>query len=207
MKRRLGQLKGWHREVQIRELRLYRLAKAAVPWRRVKEGDLPSGELEFLSKGIVEGNAWGTFMAFSRDWAEKSWQTKPLEKYLPRIGHDDKDELGYDSEDDEDTTESIGLVDQLEEKLRETVSTLTEQAEDKQIELKDSLGELNSDIARLQATQDHQSLLSEETQKELENSLAKLTACVTSLQATQNRQTLLLYVAIGLLVWLLIKIL
>jgi Skp family chaperone for outer membrane proteins len=99
---------------------------------------------------------------------------------------------------------------------------LTEQSKDKQMELKGSLRELSSDIARLQATQDRQSLLleekitdkvsatkkeTEETQTELENSLAKLTAYVTRLQATQNRQTLLLYVAIGLLVWLLIKIL
>ena len=44
-KRRLGQLKGGQRDRQLRELKLYRLARSAVPWKQGKEGYLPSGEL------------------------------------------------------------------------------------------------------------------------------------------------------------------
>jgi len=117
-------------------------------------------------------------MAFLEAWTAYGWYTK--EKYLPRI-------------------EEAGEDDQLEEKLRETVSTLTEQAEDKQIELTNAFGELSRNVARLQA-------VAEETQTGLENCVCKLTVDVSRLQATQDRQNLLLCVVIGLLVWLLIKL-
>ncbi len=88
LKRKLKELKGEHRERQLRELRLYRLAKQSVPWKKRKknkEGYLPTEELEFLSKSVVEGDTWGTFMLFSRAWAEDSWRAKKLEKHLPSI--------------------------------------------------------------------------------------------------------------------------
>jgi len=59
LERRLEDLKGWQRDKQLRELRLYRLAKAAVPWRKGEKGYPPSGELEFLSQVTVEGDTWG----------------------------------------------------------------------------------------------------------------------------------------------------
>ena len=148
LERKLKELNGWHREKQLRELRLYRLAKQAVPWKKDEKGYPPSGELGFLSKSVVEGDTWGTFMSFSRAWPEDSWRTKKLEKHLPCIDEAGEDELGYD---------------------------LQEEAEDKQVEPTDSLRQLTKDVTRLQATQD--------------------------------RQNLLLYVVIGLLVWLLIKLL
>ena len=132
-KRRLGQLKGGQRDRQLRELKLYRLARSAVPWKQGKEGYLPSGELEFLSKEIVEGDTWGTFMAFSSAW-ERNWHSKKLEKHLPRIIEEgDEDELGDDF--------------------------FKEEAEDHQGEPTDILRQLTKDVAALRATQDRQNLL------------------------------------------------
>ena len=119
-----------------------------MPWKQGKEGYLPSGELEFLSKEIVEGDTWGTFMAFSSAW-ERNWHSKKLEKHLPRIIEEgDEDELGDD---------------------------LQEEAEDHQAAPTDILRQLTKDV--------------------------------TALRATQDRQNMLFYVVIGLLVWLLIKLL
>lgn len=145
--RKLKELKGWRREKQLSELRLYRLAKQAVPWKEDEKGYPPSGELAFLSKSIVERDTWGTFISFSKAWPEDTWRTKKLEKHLPRIDEAGEDEVGYD---------------------------LREGAESKHVELTDSIKQLTKDVIRL--------------------------------HATQNRQNLLLYVVIGLLVWLLIKL-
>ena len=49
-------LTGWQRTKQLRELRLYHLAKQAVPWRVAKDGYPPRNELEFLANLSVEGN-------------------------------------------------------------------------------------------------------------------------------------------------------
>ena len=106
--------------------------------------------------------------------------------------------------------------------LTKAVSSLTEQAEDKQIELTDILRELSKDVARLQTQlwDEHLAKLfstttrkadeikkpPDETKKQLEDGLDELTTDVTGLRATQERHSLLLYVVIGLLVWLLIKL-
>ncbi|MGH7795690.1 MAG: hypothetical protein ACREQ2_12520 [Candidatus Binatia bacterium] len=169
--RRLEQLKSGQRETQLRDLNLYQLAKTAVPWKKGEEGYLPSGELEFLSKAVVEGDTWGTFIAYLNVRAKNSPDSRILEKYLTPIDGSGEDEAGQLEDDDE--SERTELLDRIE-KLTETVSSLTEQTQDKQIELTDTLRESRRDVTRLQATQD--------------------------------RQTLLLYVSIGLLVWLLIKL-
>ena len=165
--RRLQELTGWERKKQLRDLNLYRLARQAVPWKKGEDRYLPSGELEFLSKAVVEGDTWGTFVAYSNVRAENSSNSRKLEEYLNQFDDPAKDEAGR--VDDESQGEHTELLDRIE-KLLETVSTRTRERE--------------------------------ETQTELGNSPAG----VTRLQATQDRQTLLLYVVIGLLVWLLIKI-
>jgi hypothetical protein len=105
LERKLKELEGGHRKWQLRELRLYRLAKEAVPWKKSGKAYPPFGELEFLSKLMVEGNTWGTFMAFSKAWAE-SRRTDKLEKRLPRIYEVTEDGLDYETEaDDEDLEE------------------------------------------------------------------------------------------------------
>jgi hypothetical protein len=132
LKRKLKELKGEHRERQLRELRLYRLAKQTVPWKKDEEGYLPSEALEFLSKSVVEGDTWGTFMLFSKAWAEDSWRTKKLETHLPYIYEAGEDQLGSD---------------------------LQQEAEDKQVKRTDSLRQLPKDVTHLQVTQDSQNLL------------------------------------------------
>jgi len=89
MEQKIKELSGWQREKQLRELRLYRLDRQAVPWKTSEKGYPPSGELEFLAKSIVEGDTWATFMAFSAAWEKQ--RCSELEKYLPRIYEIDED--------------------------------------------------------------------------------------------------------------------
>jgi hypothetical protein len=77
-------LTGWQRQKELTELRLYRLAKQAVPWTAGVESDRVSSELKFLAKVILRDDAWGTFMAFSRAWSEKG-QGRNLEEFLPHV--------------------------------------------------------------------------------------------------------------------------
>jgi hypothetical protein len=79
LERRLRELRGWERQRQIRELRLYRLA--ALVSASEDPGTL-ADELKFLACLIVKGDAWATFMEFSRSW-EASPDAKKLERYLP----------------------------------------------------------------------------------------------------------------------------
>jgi len=83
----LSRLRGLHQFAQhefaeLRNLGLYRVASRAV---RIKKGEFfypLKGELEFLSKHVVEDDAWGTFMAFHEAWGigkNIAW----LSEYLP----------------------------------------------------------------------------------------------------------------------------
>ena len=111
LKRKLAKLQGWQRKEELRELRLYRLARRAVPW---KEGDRvypswaegktypPSGELGFLAEHIVPEDTWATFMAFSKEWRQNG-RRKHLESLLPAIGELDEEDL-FDVEMDEADT-------------------------------------------------------------------------------------------------------
>jgi hypothetical protein len=167
----------------------------------------------------VEGDTWGTFIAFSNIQKENSADSHKLNTYLSRIGDPgEADESGQVDDGDED--EHTELLDRIDEKLTETVSTLTEEAQEKQIELTDTLRELSKDVARLQVAQERQNLLLEQKisqavpkltedaeYKQSEDAVSKLTTAVTSLQTIQGRQSLFLYFIIGLLVWLLIRFL
>lgn len=83
----------WSGELEVHEelhqLRLYRLARQAVPVDKGR-GYLPDDELEFLAKHVVEGDTWATFMAFEAQWRSIP-RTNELEKYLPRIDGIDAD--------------------------------------------------------------------------------------------------------------------
>jgi hypothetical protein len=89
--RKLSSLQtGWQRDKELHQLRLYHLARRAVPVKKEDKGYLPDGELEFFAKYVVEGDTWATFMAFEAQW-RSSRQTTALEKYLPRIDGIDAD--------------------------------------------------------------------------------------------------------------------
>jgi len=97
--RKLEQLEGWQRDKELRELKLYRLAVQAVPWKKDEKGHPPSGELAFLQDALVEGDTWATFAAFCKKWDEPSHRTKRLEKHLPKIweaGEQDDESGEYD---------------------------------------------------------------------------------------------------------------
>ena len=187
--RRLEQLKGSKRKQQLRDLNLYQLAKQAVPWQKGETGCLPSEELDFLSKAVVEGDTWRTFIAYSKILAENTPNSWKLEKHLAQFDDPVEDEATgeLDAEDEDKNTE---LLDRIEEKLTETLSSLTQQTDDKHKELTDNLNELEEKLTETVSTKTREA---EETQTALAR---KLTADITRL----------LYVAIGLLVWLLIKL-
>ncbi len=172
--RRLKRIKDWRHEEQLRERRLYRLARQAVPWKNGEEGYPHSGELEFLSKLVVVGNTWGTFMVFSEAWAKYSWRAKKLKKHLPRLDESGDDELGNEQVEEEDIEQPTRLMRRIERKLSNIASTLTTEPEDQQTEREDRLSKLLRDVTRLQVIQD--------------------------------RQNLLLYIVVGLLIWLVIKL-
>lgn len=85
LERKLKWHTGWQREKQILELRLYRLAKLAVPRGKTEEGYPPSDELSFLANAVVRGDTWKTFMAFSEIWKRERRRTENLEGYLPDL--------------------------------------------------------------------------------------------------------------------------
>jgi hypothetical protein len=133
--RRLNKLKTepgdseWVKEHHFRELRLYRLAKRAVPWEKEK-GYGPYGKLAFLSELIVENDTWATFMAFSKAWADDGSRLKELEKYLPRLSEIGEDNLAPEDESDapwadenlKPLTESDSLDDNNEEGTPKTTT-------------------------------------------------------------------------------------
>ena len=98
--RKLEELKGWQRERELRELRLYRLAVQAVPWKRGEKGYPPTDELAFLAEAIVEGGTWATFAAFCKKWDEARYRTNRLERSLPKIWEaGEEDDLTLDEDD------------------------------------------------------------------------------------------------------------
>jgi len=187
LRQRLGRLQGWQRDKQLRELRLYRLAKRSVPWKKGETGYPPSAELEFLSKQVVENDTWATFMAFSRAWAEGGPRTKELEKHLPRI-----DEAGEDYWENDHKVEGFAEVkNSLNEKLSTIISKLEGGSEAERPKLVEAFSELASYTTQI-----------------LENALEAVNSLkpeITALRLAQSRQRLLLLVMIGLLVWLVVR--
>lgn len=96
--RKANNLTGWQREKQLRELRLYRLAKQAVPGKSNEKGYRPTDKLEFLANSCVEEDTWATFVNFSKEWDKHSRHTKSLEKLLPRIYEVGEEDLEIDVE-------------------------------------------------------------------------------------------------------------
>ena len=127
--RKLENLKGWRRDQELKELRLYRLAVQAVPWEKEKKGYPPSDELGFfLEEAVVEGDTWATFAAFSKSWEEAHYLTNRLEKCLPRIREAGEEENFKLDEDDVDD------ADQLADRVANKRSDLATVAQEKTLE-------------------------------------------------------------------------
>lgn len=86
---RIKALRGWRRRREILQLRLYRLAVAAVPWKR-GTGERPSEGLAFLNACVAPGDTWGTYCRMSAAWDRKR-NPAGLERQLPRIIELDED--------------------------------------------------------------------------------------------------------------------
>jgi hypothetical protein len=126
---KLNQLNGWQREKELRELKLYRLAVQAVPWKKGEKGYPPSGELAFLGEAIVDGDTWGTFMAFAAKWDEAYYHTRRLEKHLPKIweaGEEDDDIIQCAQMVDDDESEFTNDDENMDRVTDEDSDTLTE---------------------------------------------------------------------------------
>lgn len=213
LNRRLDKLQGGHLDKQIRELRLYKLAKEFCPSEEKNDKNkdeensyeyLPSNisiKLEFLDKEVVQGDSWATFTAFSKAWAEKSWGIKGLENYLPRL--DELDEEYEDTYEDEDISEEedlknnfgesiLELRENFDQKLSELISTLKYDGEDKDVALGKGLRDLG----------EFQRLFEEETSKQL----VDLNTKILELANLQKRQKFWLFIIVALLVWIVLSI-
>ena len=83
---RAKELEGFQKKHQLTELKLYNLAKQAVPWKEGDEGYTPSGKFEFLAPLTIQGDTWKTFMNYSEKWSEQPRKlTESLSNYLPHI--------------------------------------------------------------------------------------------------------------------------
>jgi hypothetical protein len=184
---KLRKLKGWQREKQLRELKLYRLAVQAVPWKMKKEGYPPSGELAFLQEAVVDGDTWATFRAFCREWDEARFLTKRLERRLPRIWEAGEEEgLALDEEDIDDASR---LADRVANRLADLLATAHDEPGGEGSKLAQALGKLS-----VHAT------IAQEKALEVVNSVKVELA---ELRRSQSRQRIFAWTVIGLLVGLL----
>ena len=127
VERNLSRLQGFDEFVALRALGLYRVATDAVPWSKEETGKPTDGELEFLSKFVVEGDTWRTFVSFYEAWTkEKPHTIEGLLDYLPEWKRPPKDpkELFGDAEREESFLED--KIDLIGKKLL-SVSEVLEQ--------------------------------------------------------------------------------
>ena len=132
MERKLAQLEpGWYRDDELRQLRLYHLARRAVPVKESDHSYPPRGEVAFFAEHIVLGDTWATFVAFDTKWRSLSdAAARPLEKYLPHLdGIDPEIEEDADVDEDKgsgDSALSSKIASQIEQRLAEVLVTLQE---------------------------------------------------------------------------------
>lgn len=136
--RRLNQLRGGERERQIRELRLYYLARKAVPWKHAREGSRPRGELEFLADCVVPRNTWETYSRMSAQWGGRR-DADTLERHLPRIR--ELDEHQDPPEEDDGGTATLQAC------LENHLAKITEALQAESVEGRSSLPRLVARVA------------------------------------------------------------
>lgn len=116
---------------QRRELRLYRLAKEAVPWNKRRRAYQPSGKLAFLSNRVTGGDTWATFVAFSTAW--KDVEDASLDNYLPRL-HEIGETSTVTDDRESDTAMLVSATTQLEGRLNEVLALLRQGQDYKNLE-------------------------------------------------------------------------
>lgn len=122
--RKAKSLTGWQRKKQLRELRLYRLAKQAVPWKANEKGYPPRDELEFLASLSVDGDTWTTFQNLSNEWAKRR-NAERLEKFLPRIYEVGEEDIEGAFDNDIDKDEDI--IARVEKRVADVLTSVDRQ--------------------------------------------------------------------------------
>ncbi len=190
LERRIELIEGYQREEELTELRLYRLAKLVVPWETSKEGAGLSDRLEFLSEKVVSNDTWATYMAFSKKWSSVPFRNVNLQYELPQIYEiDEVWEAAEEDTDDEPTTEGLPeiLHEKLEE-LRQAIQFLDNQDGDALLE-------------GLDKVRDHATSLNTDSIQEV----TRLHASLKAVESSVKRTNLLLYVGIGLVIFVLVS--
>jgi hypothetical protein len=121
--RRLKKLEGEQRQIELRELGLYRIARRAMPWNEGEDGYPPSGEFEFLAEEIQPGDTWATFIRMSRAWSRHPHQRRP-NRGLLEFGEGEADP--FESEPDGEDDEGIDL-EGVERRLSEKLTALRDE--------------------------------------------------------------------------------
>ena len=180
---KLHRLKGWQRDKELGELKVYRLAVRAVPWRSEDKGYPPGGELAFLEEAVVEGDTWATFMAFSKKWDEAPYRTRRLEKYLPKIweaGEENRPAL-----DDDDINDFDRLADRVANRLADLFAAVQDEPGEEGSKLAQALSKLSV----------HATVAQERTLEALNSVKTEL----AELRRSHDRQRVFAWVVIGLL--------
>lgn len=191
--RKAKNLTGWQGEKQLKELRLYRLAERAIPWKADKNGYPPGDELAFLANFSVDGDTWATFKNYSREWSKEEWNNKKLEKFLPRIYEVGEEDIVEEDDDEEianDLAHNVDMLERFEKKVDDAFTSISRKDEEKDESLMEALGKLNVDAT--------------DVQERVSEGIGNLKIEVSQLKAIVDRQKVSLYIVIGLLVWLLI---
>ena len=82
--KQVSRLKSRNAFTEFRALGLYRLARSVVPWTKEEQAEPLKGDLAFLSKFVVQGDTWRTFVSFHEVWTKQKPNTiAELLEYLP----------------------------------------------------------------------------------------------------------------------------
>ena len=73
---------------QIRDLRIYALAREIMPWAKDKPESLDlidSEDMHFLRERIIYGDTWSTYIAFREGWQSYHGENKDADHFLPKL--------------------------------------------------------------------------------------------------------------------------
>jgi hypothetical protein len=189
---KLDRMKAWRNEglrnKELLELKLYRLAREAVPWKNDEIGYPPTDELALLEEAIVKGDPWATFVAFTKKWTEIGYAAnRNLEKHLPQIWEAGEEEDFVFDREEVDDAES--LAEQVARKLTKFFTDAQYGSDSETSPLAEVLSKLGGYLA-----------VAQERTLEAVNSLKTE---LTELRRIQGQQHIILWVVIAILVVLL----
>ncbi len=151
MARRLKELEQEKKYREFDQLRLYRLARTAVPWEPEAKGSPPVGSLKFLADNIVPGDTWGTFMAFSQVWPQRGAGHRVLVRELPRLY-----DLGEDDLPREESESDRNALVRMDDELSRGIADILEEVKTLRKELTDEVENIGRQTGEQRARLDHE---------------------------------------------------